>query len=193
MVTIPGAAREKVHASALLSSHGVSGKARRRRGVTAWVRRVAGDFGAAGVPASCAADLLRVRWEKLVWNIPFNGLSVLLDATTRQIVDQPDSLALAAALMREVAGAAGACGRRIGAGYLRRRLDDTRRMAPYRTSMKIDYDRRRPMEVEAIFGNPWRAARRAGYEAGLIQAVYHQLRYLEACRVPAPHRPGAQR
>ena len=27
-----------------------------------------------------ADDLLEMRWRKLVWNVPFNGLSVVLDA-----------------------------------------------------------------------------------------------------------------
>jgi 2-dehydropantoate 2-reductase len=142
---------------------------------------VAADLRAAGVPAQAAADLLLVRWEKLIWNIPFNGLSVALDATTRQIMENPDSLALASALMHEVAAAARASGREIPASYIQARLDDTRRMVPYRTSMKIDYDGHRPMEVEAIFGNPVRAAGKAGCPVPLIEGLYRQLRYLDAC------------
>ena len=141
---------------------------------------VAADLRAADVPAQAVADLLLVRWEKLIWNIPFNGLSVVLDATTRQIMENPDGLALASALMHEVAAAARACGRNIPASYIQARLDDTRRMVPYRTSMKIDYDEHRPMEVEAIFGNPMRAAVQAGCSVPLIEGLYHQLRYLDA-------------
>src|SRR5207247_5103470 len=33
-------------------------------------------FKRAGVPCEVADDLARAHWEKLVWNIPFNGLGV---------------------------------------------------------------------------------------------------------------------
>ncbi|MGO9246618.1 MAG: ketopantoate reductase C-terminal domain-containing protein, partial [Verrucomicrobiia bacterium] len=51
---------------------------------------------------------------------------------------------------------------------------------PYRTSMKLDYDERHPMEVEAIFGNPLRAATQAGAKSLLLEELYHQLKFLDA-------------
>ena len=53
-------------------------------GVTAAVEVVMADLQAAGVPTSPVADLETGRWRKLVWNIPFNGLSVVLDAGHRR-------------------------------------------------------------------------------------------------------------
>ncbi len=41
-------------------------------------------------------------------------------------------------------------------------IEVTRSMVPYDSSMRLDYLNRRPMEVEAIFGNPLRAARASG-------------------------------
>jgi 2-dehydropantoate 2-reductase len=46
--------------------------------------------------------------------------------------------------------------------------------------MKIDYDERHPMEVEAIFGNPLRAAQNAGAKSLLLEELYHQLKFLDA-------------
>lgn len=37
---------------------------------------IAETFRSAGVPCRLADDLARTHWEKLVWNIPFNGLGV---------------------------------------------------------------------------------------------------------------------
>jgi len=37
---------------------------------------LAGRFNEAGVPCSVTDNLARAHWEKLVWNIPFNGLGV---------------------------------------------------------------------------------------------------------------------
>ena len=55
-------------------------------------------------------------------------------------------------------------------------------MKPYRTSMKIDYDERRPIEVEAIFGNPLRMAQAAGANLPQISCLYQQLTFLDAKR-----------
>src|SRR5207237_3823032 len=47
--------------------------------------QLAAIFTAANVPCDVLADLRYGRWEKLVWNVPFNGLSTILDQTTDQI------------------------------------------------------------------------------------------------------------
>src|SRR5437879_10422509 len=37
---------------------------------------IAGLFRTAGIPCKVSANLAQAHWEKLVWNIPFNGLGV---------------------------------------------------------------------------------------------------------------------
>ena len=59
-------------------------------------------------------------------------------------------------------------------------LNNTLKMKPYRTSMKLDYDERRPLEVEAIFGNPLQMAQAAGVNLPLIKCLYQQLKFLDA-------------
>jgi len=57
-------------------------------------------------------------------------------------------------------------------------LDHTVKMTPYRTSMKIDFDEHRSMEIEAIFGNPLRAAQAAGAASPILETLYRQLQFL---------------
>jgi len=52
-------------------------------------------------------------------------------------------------------------------------------MKPYRTSMKIDYDQQRPLEVEGIFGNPLRIAKGNGMDLPKIDCLYQQLKFLD--------------
>ena len=151
-------------------------------GITDQMRQIAADFTAAGIPIQLADDLLLARWRKLVWNIPFNGLSVVLNATTDELVSHPHTYELAQQLMQEVALGAAACGRAIADEFLQKMLDDTVKMKPYRTSMKIDYDEGRPLEVEAIFGNPLRTAAQAGVQLPRIATLYQQLKFLDAQR-----------
>jgi len=150
------------------------------RGITEWMHQIAVDFERAGIPIQLAEDLLLARWQKLVWNIPYNGLSVVLNATTDQLMADIHTRSLIEQLMREVVAGARSCDRLIHNDFIQEMLEHTVQMKPYRTSMKIDYDERRPLEVEAIFGNPLRAAQEAGVNLTQIAMLYQQLKFLDA-------------
>ena len=155
------------------ATHGISGR----------MRAIADDLQRANVETELTEDLDIARWQKLVWNIPYNGLSVVLNATTTELMTQPQTRQLVEAIMREVVADARACGVAVTDEIIGKMLSNTERMTPYRTSMKIDYDERRPLEVEAIFGNPLRAVRRAGAASPLLEQLYAQLKFLDARNV----------
>lgn len=157
------------------------------RGISKRMRAIADDLQRANVEIELAEDLDVVRWKKLVWNIPYNGLSVVLDATTKELMAQPQSRQLVEAIMREVVADARACGVAVTDEIIKRMLANTEKMAPYRTSMKIDYDDHRPLEVEAIFGNPLRAVQQVGTTSPLLEQLYAQLKFLDARNVSLPH------
>ncbi len=149
------------------------------RGLTPRMEAIAGDFRSAGIRAEMSADLLLSRWKKLVWNIPYNGLSVVLNARTDELMAQPETRDLVESIMHEVVEDAAACGKQIPVEHVARMLANTIKMKPYATSMKLDFDSGGPMEVEAIFGNPLRAAQKAGEGSPLIAMLYRQLRFLD--------------
>lgn len=126
--------------------------------ITECMTAITSDFQLAGIDIQPAVDLRNVRLCKLMWNIPYNGLSVALDADTSQIMNDPASAELAAALMREVREAAECYGCAIEASFVEKLLEDTRQMVPYDSSMRLDFVCW-PIEVEAIFGSPLRAVR----------------------------------
>jgi len=150
------------------------------RGISERVRAVADDFQRAGIATELNENLAVVRWQKLVWNIPYNGLSVVLDANTDELMKNPDARRLVEQIMQEVVADARACGATLPNEIVGKMLSYTDKMIPYRTSMKIDYDEHSPMEVEAIFGNPLRAAEKAGAKSPLLEQIYCQLKFLDA-------------
>ena len=117
-------------------------------------------FNDAGIDCTVMENLRRGRWEKLVWNIPFNGLGALLDRTTEALLTH--DRATVEALMREVISIAQAEGFDFPSDLPTRLIRMTEPMGPYKTSMQIDREQNRPMEIEAIIGRPLKIAREHG-------------------------------
>ena len=144
----------------------------------------------AKVEVSTSTSLLRARWEKLCWNIPFNGLAVTAGGvTTDRILAAPDLREAARAVMREVVAAGnadlaahGEQERIDGHAVVERMFELTDAMAAYRPSTMIDFVERRPMEVEAIFGEPVRRASTLGIETPYMALLAGQMRALDARR-----------
>jgi 2-dehydropantoate 2-reductase len=113
-----------------------------------------------------------------MWNIPFNGLSVMLNSSTDSIMRHPHSRALARSIIEEVRSTAVACGHVIEQDFVQYMMDHTDEMVPYDSSMRLDYLAGRPIEVEVIYGNAIRAAERKGVDAPLMRAMYRQLHFL---------------
>jgi 2-dehydropantoate 2-reductase len=113
-----------------------------------------------------AESLLKARWEKLCWNIPFSGLCVAGGGiATDRIMSDKGLHAAAKALMEEVISAGNADLSHHGekAGIDRDTLVDsmfnkTSTMGAYRPSTMIDFVEGKAMEIEAIFGEPLRRA-----------------------------------
>ncbi len=136
------------------------------------------DLVDAGIDAKLVADLATARWKKLIWNIPFNGLSVVLNATTQELMESPEACDLARSLMEEVHRGANACGATISEDVIQTTLDVTRDMVPYDSSMRLDFIKQRPMEIEAILGTPIRHARERGCEMPRVEMLYRELLFL---------------
>lgn len=148
-------------------------------GLTGAVTAFADDLAAAGVTARPIPDLMAGRWRKLVWNIAFNGLSVVLDAGTDELMADPAARALVVELMHEVTDAAAACGHPIEDAFIDEMVATTDAMTPYKTSMKLDAEAGRPLEIDAIYQAPVDAARAAGAAMPRTEAILAQLRFLD--------------
>jgi len=157
--------------------------------VTDTVQQIGADLEATGVPVVLAPDLALARWKKLVWNVPFNPLSVLLDALPQDLLEHPRTRSLVLDLMGEVQAGAAACGHDIPDEFLAANVADTEAMTPYRTSMKLDFDANRPLEIDAIVDAPARAARAAGAPMPRTEALAAALSFLQPG--PPPAAPGA--
>ncbi|TWC18953.1 MULTISPECIES: putative 2-dehydropantoate 2-reductase [unclassified Pseudomonas] len=143
------------------------------------VEAAAGLFRAAGVEAQAMPDLQQARWQKLVWNVPYNGLSVLLGASTTPLMADDHSRGLIQALMAEVVRGARACGHHIASDYAGYLFAMTEKMSDYWPSMYHDYSHKRVLELDAIYGRPLASAKAAGCELPKIEALYQALAFMD--------------
>jgi 2-dehydropantoate 2-reductase len=156
-------------------------------------------FRQAGVSCDVTEDLARTHWEKLVWNIPFNGLGVagaagydaLMDPQsplrsppgpvlpTEVLLADPRWEILARELMLEVIAAANALGLKIAETLADKQIERTRNMGAYKASTLIDFERRQPLELDSMFLEPLRQAKKAGVPAPRLTALCRVLTALD--------------
>lgn len=137
------------------------------------LERLVAIFSKAGVDCRATSDLKRARWEKLVWNIPFNGLSALLQQPVNLLVTASSCRQLVREVMLEVIAAANAQGltHPIAESYAERMLEFTDAMGEYKPSMQIDREEGRQLEMAAIFGAPLAYGRRKGIKMPRVEML----------------------
>jgi 2-dehydropantoate 2-reductase len=159
-------------------------------------------FQQAGIQCSVSEDLEQAHWEKLVWNVPFNGLGVAgvagADAltcgevpielprktclATDELLADPRWIALVRGLMMEVIHGARRLGHEISETMADKMIERTRAMGSYRASTLIDFERGDPLELESLFLEPLRQAQRAGADLPLLKNLCAVLTELDRHR-----------
>lgn len=138
-----------------------------RGGLTERAVSLAQMFNLATVPCEAVSDLRRARWEKLAWNIPFNGLSALLNRDVAALLKHPPIKELIRQLMYEVLAGANAQSLEESidvSGFTDHLIRFSEKMDFYQPSMMIDRLQGRSLELEAIYRIPLLQARKAGVE-----------------------------
>jgi 2-dehydropantoate 2-reductase len=134
---------------------------------------IATHFRDAGIPCKVAANLEQAHWEKLVWNIPFNGFGVASAAgyelftnsqlpvrtqerclTTAELLADPRWSALVSELMNEVMAAGEAVAGHLDAGLPEKMIARTQLMGNYKPSTLVDFERGLPLELDSMFALP---------------------------------------
>ncbi|HZM02844.1 MAG TPA: 2-dehydropantoate 2-reductase [Candidatus Saccharimonadales bacterium] len=186
----PGVIQHIAHGAVVMGEYGRPSQPR--------THRLAAMVAASGVPCTVAEDLAKAHWEKLVWNIPFNGLGVAsaagLDAVLHGAVDPSRPLGpclttdilladprwekLVCELMLETIHAAQALGLAVPESAAERQIARTREMSAYKASTLIDFEHGQELELPALFFEPLRQARHAGVACPRLTALCAVLQQL---------------
>lgn len=135
-------------------------------------------FITSGINFEIADSLPTLKWEKLIWNVPFNGISASLGGVdTQKILNHPPLRKITEELMKEVILGAQANDIFLDNSLIKQNIDKTLNMGPYMTSMAIDRIKNNPIEVESIIGEPLRAANKKGIKLPYMEHLYAELSF----------------
>ncbi|RYX90574.1 MAG: 2-dehydropantoate 2-reductase [Comamonadaceae bacterium] len=140
--------------------------------------QIAALFEKSGLPAPVSSDLRREIWHKLLVNAAGNPVSALTQLDTMARAHEPAVLQLCTSLAREIAEVAGAMGWPIEETLIEEAMNVGRHQA-MRPSMLQDALLKRPMETEALLGQPQLFARALGIRTPHIDMVVTLIRGLD--------------
>ena len=144
---------------------------------------LARQFSQCGVECRVVENLTEEHWHKLVWNIPFNGLTVAAGGiTTANILRSHSLRSEAIALMNEVVVGAKSCGYSLPMDVVVEQIKRTETMGAYKPSTLLDFEAGRALEIEAIWGEPLRRAQANGATMPRLEELYQRLKTLDARR-----------
>jgi 2-dehydropantoate 2-reductase len=145
-------------------------------GIAGRAAEIARRMKAAAVPAVAVDDLQQAQWDKLVWNIPFNGLSVAEGGvTTDVLLASPETEQEIRALMAEVITVGRALKLNLADDLIDFHIQRTRPMGAYRTSSMIDFIEGREVELVSIWQEPLRQAQAAGLAMPHTEALLRRM------------------
>jgi len=148
-------------------------------GDTPRAQSVAQLFEHAGIRCSVAPSVGSARWYKLVWNVPFNGLSIAEGAIdTAQILANPKLHAKTLVLMNEVMAASTALGFPQDPEHPNQEIARTQKMGAYQPSSLLDYLANKAVELESIWGEALRQGTAAGVPMPQLAELYQKLKQL---------------
>ena len=131
------------------------------------------NFNSANVECEVVEDIEFFRWVKLVWNTPYNPVSVLAGGVDTKVISTTKALEdLCVKLMKEVCAVAKSRGIHLPDDIIQKNLEYTREFPAYKTSMLLDFESKRPLEVEAIVGKVVRIAREENVAVPRLESVY---------------------
>lgn len=133
-------------------------------------------FNRAGIPARVTDNIQLELWRKLIINNGVNPLSALTRLDSGALMSDPGLAGIVYGMMSEATAAAAADGVRLAETDCREMFDLILNFDPIKTSMLVDFEHHRRLELEEICGAVLARSRRLNREAPYTFTIYHLLR-----------------
>ncbi|HLV77330.1 MAG TPA: 2-dehydropantoate 2-reductase [Marinobacter sp.] len=141
------------------------------------LQRLEQAFNEAGIPTTVSPDIRHELWRKLVINNGVNPLSALTRLDTRTLTHHPEFGKMVYGMMAETVAASRADGVNLSQQDLDEMFELISSFNAIKTSMLVDQEKGRPLELDSIAGAVLRRCATLGIEAPYTFAVNALLRH----------------
>jgi 2-dehydropantoate 2-reductase len=145
-------------------------------------RRIAEALIASGLRCPMTSRIRHEIWVKVLGNASLNPVSALTRATLVQMVRDPGVCSVIRHIMQEVE----AVSRRLGMDLpvsIEQRIAGAKKVGEHKTSMLLDLEASRPMELEALVGAVVELGERLGLPMSYTRTIYSCTKLLAECAV----------
>ena len=139
------------------------------------IERIRSMFADAGVECRVTGKIIKPKWEKLVWNAGFNGLSAITGVAAEKLLSYKPTRNIVSKLMEETIAVAQNKSIPVDSTMAERHIETTEKMKDVIPSMLQDIRAGRTTEIDSINGAVCREGEKAGiatpYNETIVAAV----------------------
>jgi len=136
------------------------------------LERFAEIFNKAGIPTQLSTDIQYELWRKLLINNGVNPLSALTGLDTKRLTSDPVFSKTVYRMMEEVAAVAKADQVQLGQNDIDEMFELISNFDAIKTSMLVDKEKGRPLELDGISGAVIRRAKQLGIEVPVTELIH---------------------
>jgi 2-dehydropantoate 2-reductase len=145
-----------------------------------FVGEIATAFKSSGVNCIVTNQIMQKKWEKLLWNVTFNPLSSVTEATVGEILDHEKLSNIANHVLDEAVEVATKAGISIQEDMKNKIFADAHLVRSHKTSMLQDRLKGKPMEIESLCGFFIKKGEELNVDVPVIRTIYSLLTFIEA-------------
>ncbi|GAE27183.1 2-dehydropantoate 2-reductase [Halalkalibacter wakoensis JCM 9140] len=136
-------------------------------------------FQEAGIQSKYSSEITKKKWEKSLWNVTFNPLSVVSSASVGEILDDQKLRRTAELVLKEIVEVAKHHKIEITKEMESRVFKNAESAKHHTTSMLQDYKNKKPMEIEALCGYFVKSGEKIGLNVPVLKTIYSILLFID--------------
>ncbi len=129
-------------------------------------------FEGAQIPCSISADIVKAKWEKLLWNVGFNGICAIAGLSTHKVVQHPGKREIVRRLMEEHIQVAQGLGIKINPALVDKYLDNAANGGDVVPSTLQDVRKGKATEIDYMNGKVVEEGRKLGIPVPYNETIW---------------------
>ncbi len=139
-------------------------------------------FENAGIEAILSENIKKAMWQKMVWNCGFNAITALSGSSVSQLLSVAEARQVVKDAMDEVLSVAKGLGVALREDLPGKTITHTEKQGEIRTSMLVDLENGRKVEIEALNGAVSRLGKKLGMPTPVNDTLYAALKVINKMR-----------